>query len=411
MDLCVMVRSEFGEGKRHSEFFMLPLVVGRSGNQAAQQAFVRLRHSGGELADVAGLELALSFVDFVPPEGRRSPPVDQQHVGAIDTLTEQQLAKRIIQLAWPGGGAKSCTLHRVVIQSMRYRDVDLAHIVVDGEGDLRHCVEFGTIAKPRPSKGPNLAPRKRDMCSDLLDEDAASARRARAGRQGRVVAPASEPQSAPEVCAADVREAMRELGLAEQEISIEDFCQFEGLLSAVFSALPAHEKAAMVAAEVEARASGHSGGGGVGASGSEDDDQHDASSMSIAESDGSAASGADIVSGTASGSADVAPPPVVEWPWTVLEVAGLLRYMDKANGRFAGALHWMGNNSLKATCGIKEHGKCGCWVTVRGESPDVRALEDKLTEWIAYGCSDSKEAHAERSVNLRVGFGMRVRRR
>lgn len=410
VDVVVMVRSEFGDGQRHSEFFMMPLVGGRNGHQAAQQAFVRLHHSGGEVAEVAGLELSLSFVDFVPPAGRRPPPLEQQQSGAVDILTEQQLAARIVQLASLGNAANPCTLHRVTMQSMRYRDVDLARVVLDGECSARHSIEIAGVAKAKQPKDSKQASRKRDMCADLLEEDVAEARKSRAGKQGQAAraggATHSGPQSVAEVGVAEIREAMRELGLADHEISIDDFCKVEGLLSAVFSALPAREQAAVVAAEVEAKAFPCGDGVDDASGASSSEDQGDA----LSESDGCDSDGADGLdaSGAASGSADAAP---LEWPWTVLDVVGLLRFADKATGRFAGALHWMGNASLKATCGIKDHGKCGCWVTLRGESPDLRALEAQLTEWIAHGVSDSKQEHAQRSVDIRIGFGVRVRRK
>ena len=84
--------------------------------------------------------------------------------------------------------------------------------------------------------------------------------------------------------------------------------------------------------------------------------------------------------------------------------------MDTAD-HYVGRLHQMGPRSLKATCGIRAHLRCGCWVTLKRDSndEDVKALERELVEWLAHGLHDDGGEHARKSLELRRSKGMRVK--
>eukprot|EP00959_Pyramimonas_sp_CCMP1952_P453441 9468242-Pyramimonas_sp.AAC.4 len=72
----------------------------------------------------------------------------------------------------------------------------------------------------------------------------------------------------------------------------------------------------------------------------------------------------------------------------------------------------MGAASLKATCTVRGHGRCGCWVALKppGDTePDVQRLERELVEWLAHGLTDTEDEHYRKSAALRRAKGMRVK--
>jgi hypothetical protein len=251
-DLLLKVTAQLKDGSENHGFYFMPYVMGRSGRQVAEQSFVRLvAREDPPLAGIAGLKLDISFVDLVKPLKKSQAPLDQQECGAMKVLTEQQLAKHIVTMSSSTRGLEEVSnLSKVVVSTLLYRDIDLYRVEVEGEDEplaFHICVD----ERPHPvAKRPKQHGRL-DLCSDVLDEEracrSAAASRGKARESdGRPGSSTDGPQHFVSEADPTVREALRALGLDAADVTEADFCTSDGLLSAVFSAMPAEMQADLV---------------------------------------------------------------------------------------------------------------------------------------------------------------------
>lgn len=128
-DLLISLSYEKGE-----EFFSLPLIQGRSGPFPSEQNFTRWCISGNQARPLAlvGTQLELCFLERVAPmpSVSRRKPLDQQSWGALDALTEEELAHHIVTTCSTESGL--CSLRTVTIRQLQYRDLDLYRVEILG---------------------------------------------------------------------------------------------------------------------------------------------------------------------------------------------------------------------------------------------------------------------------------------
>ena len=372
-------------------FGFFALSQGKYAGEPAQQTFVELQVCNGmfDINNLCGTELEVKFDDFIQPVSVRSVPLQQQHVGAMTTYSEQELARKIVDDATfvAEGGRQICKLQRVVVRCLRFTDLSLRRVRIDGFVDAEAFeMMVGVTAKEREAKG-RKQKRRVDLCGDVLKNTSG---RSSAVRKAAVLEHDVLCDDAEDAVGA-MKTFMEELGLDEASglISQEEFCKAEGLMGALFSGLPA-----AVQTEMESI---------IGQD--YDDHESDVAEDEPEDDDGVAE---DDPQDVGEDLEDQDAWEQVAWPWTVIAEQSPYKYVD-LQGQPVGQIHAVGENGLKATC--RKHSKCACWVSIpRGSELTMGDVEVELIAWIAIGLECSNELHQQTSQEIRVKAGMRIRR-
>ena len=150
-------------------FCFLVLSQGQYMGEPSQQTFIELQPCN-DMLDVKaphGTELEIMFNDFIQPMSVRSAPLQQQHVGTMRTYSEQELAAKFVDDTTIGAGTgQVCKLDKVIVRTLRFTDLSLQRVRVDGFADAE-AFEISLIdqvkeRKPKPGKSKRI-----DLCSDM----------------------------------------------------------------------------------------------------------------------------------------------------------------------------------------------------------------------------------------------------
>ena len=98
-------------------------------------------------------------------------PLNQQTLGAIKCLSEQEVAALFVESSIRMfGGREKCVVNNVTIRKLRFRDIDLKRVEVEGfDGEpFKIEVHAAEVKKGKAKGGSSQAARKLDLCSDLL---------------------------------------------------------------------------------------------------------------------------------------------------------------------------------------------------------------------------------------------------
>ena len=94
-----MLKYSVADEPPRAMFAFMLVVAGRNGHHHAEQTCLERLPSEDDAVDIEdsrALCLGIVFEGFIPPRKRCRSPLDQQTVGVMSTLTEQELVARIV---------------------------------------------------------------------------------------------------------------------------------------------------------------------------------------------------------------------------------------------------------------------------------------------------------------------------
>ena len=244
LDLLFCVQYEYGPASKAFDFVFLPLVAGRSGNVPPEQNFVLLECMAAVTDTFHNLLLQLTYDEFVFPltrhrDGRLRSPLDQQQSGPICSATEQEYAKRLVRRSQLPGLRSDCTLRRVVLHPLHYRDLNIWQVMTEGKHATHPAFEIEIdpsrdSTKEKKAKPSQAAKAKEGklckgnlgaLCSDVLGDDGGG------GPQLVATTPVAATVASEAGQALEVKSALGtrgDFGLADDELSEADFAKDDG---------------------------------------------------------------------------------------------------------------------------------------------------------------------------------------
>ena len=329
-DILLMLQAVADDGSSSVVFCFLCLSLGQAAGQPPEQTFAELKSCSAiaDYSDLGGVKLELAFEQFIAPMVRCRSPLNQQTLGGIKCLSEQEMAALFVESSTRMfGGREKCVLNNVTIRKLRFRDIDLKRVEVEGfDGEpFKIEVHAAEVKKGKAKGSSSQAARKLDLCSDFLRPTC------RTPAAPAAAAAAREESAAPRDAEhKQVADFMEDLGLdaAAARLVQDDFCKSDGLMTALFSTLPSdvrEELQEVLGSEVD-----------------EDEIELSNAEEEVLEEDAESADEADEEE-------EVLEEPE-PWPWSVMREAAPWRYVAKASGESLGLLHAVGQDGLKATC-------------------------------------------------------------
>ena len=173
LDILLMLHAVADNGSSSVVFCFLSLSLGKAAGQPPEQTSAELKPCSAiaDYSDLGGVELELAFEKSVAPMVRCRSPLNQQTLGAIKYLSEHEMAARFVESSTRMfGGREKCVLDNVTIRKLRFRDIDLKRVEVEGfDGEpFKIEVHAAGVKKGKAKGSSSQAARKLDLCSDFL---------------------------------------------------------------------------------------------------------------------------------------------------------------------------------------------------------------------------------------------------
>ena len=352
-----------------------------------------------------GLLLGYSCEVFSAPERKPRSPFSRARLGALQAFVEDELANFMVHgILHTGFG--TTVPEQIVIKRLRYSDVDLQHVFLEGECPsfcpIRVKANDSLMLCRRSMKAPGFAHH-----GDLISQMEASAKSN--ATSTKRVRTSETKRAAPSVgSAAPAQQAsyfLKMLGVQPGDLHIssaEVEATYGGDLAAdLFQAtdlwetvIPAEEVERWPPCQPDAP--------------SEDSDGE----LEPGKPDGGITSVAGGASSSSAAAPAVAPPIPKEWQWRELGLHQVSRwhYRDlhgNHKGREVAVLHQVSPSSLKATCKCHTCGRSRCVLWLSNVT-DAAATECDLVHWIAAGREVPHSRHQELARDVKLRYGMRV---
>jgi hypothetical protein len=357
------------------------------------------------------LLLRYSREPFVAPETKPRSPFSRASFGALGAFAEDELANFIVHDVLRAGVGASTVPGQVLIKRLRYSDVDLQHVRLEGECPsfcpIRVKANESLMLGRRSGKRAPGPAHHGDLISQMeatAKSNATYAKRARTSETKR-----SAPSVASAAPAQNASDFVKMLGVQPGDLhlsSAEVEATYGGVLEAA-DAADIFEATSMWEKEVQAEE------GEQWPSFQDALSEGSETELEPGEPDGLTTS---VAAGGASSSSAagpaVAPSNPKEWQWQGLGLHQISpwRYRDlhgSRQGQEVAVLHQVSPTSLKATCKYHTCGRSRCvlWLS---NVKDAAATERDLVHWIAAGREVPVSRHQELARDVKLRYGMRV---
>lgn len=387
-------------------FVHLCLASGKHAHFPSEETFAVLEVVSGhqppfDYSESEGIELEYRRCKFVKPTRKCKPPLDRQTDGPLMLLTDDDLAAHIMFPDADASTLAGCThtssaVKRVAFRPLSFNDVSLLRVRVSG---CRAAVQPVWVGVKEPAGAANSG--SASSSTDTPDFSKLLLRLPEATARPHQQLSLGDRQPDGPSCGPQL--LLEELGLAGLSTVEETFANKDawGMMRAFLD----NDEIEIVQSMMKSLERDEDDGD---AADSSDHDQEEDQTMRKPPEPPPPPS-----HGPPSHSED-------DWIGLGLKEPSKNTFVYADNKLPAGKIHELntGKNvptgkkpSMKATCAIRGHTRCVCWVSleVNGEKLNVDLVRSSLIEWIAAGRNSPAAAHQEASRTVKQSFGMRVR--